>query len=104
VEALDPTVELRGPDLKKLIRACIESNRISIDERHTQQRMDERDVTTPEIEWALKAGALSTECSDKDGCWRYRAVRQDLSVIFTFDVDEDGNVLVVVTVIRRQGK
>lgn len=34
------------------------------------------------------------------GTWRYRATRQGVVVIFAFDTDDDGNLLVVVTTWR----
>ena len=62
--------------------------------------MDERDVSVAEIFVALRAGALHTdECVA--GTWRYLASRADLDVCFTLDVDDRGNALIVVTVIRR---
>lgn len=34
------------------------------------------------------------------GKWRYLARKNDVEVCFTFDVNEDGNLLVIVTVMR----
>ena len=63
--------------------------------------MHERHVSAPEIETTLRTGSHSTD-SCVAGKWRYCARRNDLEVIFTFDVDEEGNLLVVVTVMRKE--
>jgi hypothetical protein len=100
MEAIDPAKELVGKHLRTVILACIDAGRVSLNEAHAKERMDERSVTAPEIESALVGGALKTELLDRDGCWRYCATRKDLRVIFTFDVDDEGNMLVVITAIR----
>jgi hypothetical protein len=35
------------------------------------------------------------------GKWRYLARKNDIEVCFTFDADEEGNLLILVTVISR---
>lgn len=63
--------------------------------------MEERDVTAPEVEATLRKGVHSTS-SCVAGKWRYSARRKGVEVVFTFDVDDDGNLLVVVTVMRKE--
>ena len=98
MNAIDPAVELVGRTLRTVVIALLEAGRVSLPV-HTTERMDERHVTAPQIEIALRSGALASESCD-GGTWRYRATRQGVVVIFTFDTDEDGNLLVVVTTWR----
>jgi hypothetical protein len=95
---LDPTVELKASELRGVILFFLESGRVSMP-MHAGRRMDERHVSAPQIESALRAGALKTESCDV-GCWRYRATRQGVVVIFTFDTDDEGNLLIVITTWR----
>lgn len=98
-EPADPSIELTGSDLRNLVITVIESNSISFPIQHAAPRMKERNVTAPQIVGVLRSGALSTE-GFTGGSWRYRAVARGITVIFTFDIDDDGNVLVVVTTWR----
>ncbi len=93
-----PAVELVGRTLRTVVIALLEAGRVSLPV-HPSERMDERHLTAPQIETALRSGALASEgCNG--GTWRYRATRQGVVVIFTFDTDDDGNLLVVVTTWR----
>ena len=67
---------------------------------HAGLRMEERDITGGEIIAALQRGILRTD-SCVAGKWRYLARKQAVEVCFTFDVDDEGNLLVLVTVIRK---
>lgn len=98
MNAIDPAVELVGRTLRTVVIALLEAGRVSLPV-HTSERMDERHVSAPQIEIALRSGRLATE-SCHGGTWRYRATRQGVVVIFTFDTDDDGNLLVVVTTWR----
>lgn len=59
------------------------------------------ELVGPQIEATLRNGALASESCDA-GAWRYRAAKQGVVVIFTFDIDDDGNLLVVVTTWRNR--
>jgi hypothetical protein len=98
MNAIDPAVELVGRTLRTVVIALLEAGRVSLPV-HASERMDERHLTGPQIESALRSGALVSE-SCTGGTWRYRATRQGVVVIFTFDTDDDGNLLVVVTTWR----
>jgi hypothetical protein len=98
--AIDPSVELIGAELRHAVIAMLDGGRISLP-TYAKGRMDQRHVTAPQIEAALRSGALSTESCDT-GTWRYRATRQNVVVIFTFDVDDEGNLLIVVTTWRQR--
>ena len=98
VDALDPTVELVGAALRTIVVTLLAAGRVSLP-THTSGRMNERHLTAPQIEAALRSGALASKSCDA-GTWRYRATKQGVVVIFTFDVDDDGNLLVVVTTWR----
>lgn len=103
---VDPYKELTGRGLRNVVIDCLDNGLILIpqpsgDRSHAEDRMDERNVTAPEIEAALRSGALSTN-SCVAGKWRYLARKGNVEVVFTFDVDDDGNLLVVVTVMRKQ--
>ncbi|MEO8704859.1 MAG: hypothetical protein ABI867_32705 [Kofleriaceae bacterium] len=100
IGAIDPTVEMGASELRIVVRVLLESGRVSIPV-YAGRRMTQRSVTTPQIEAALRSGKLGTESCDA-GTWRYRAARQGVSVIFTFDTDDEGNLLVVVTTWRNQ--
>ncbi len=99
MDAVDPTVEQDGSKLREVIEWCVEWGRVRIP-KHTWDRMDERDVSVAEIFSALRSGALNTN-ERVAGTWRYHASKEDLDVCFTFDVDDQGNALIIVTVIRR---
>lgn len=62
--------------------------------------MEERHITGGEIIAALVRGGLRTD-SCVAGKWRYLARKRDVEVCFTFDIDDEGNLLVIVTVIRK---
>jgi hypothetical protein len=94
-----PTQELTGPALRDVIVYLIEYGRVNMPE-HAGLRMEERNITGGEILTALRRGVLRTD-SCVAGKWRYLARRSDVEVCFTFDIDDDGNLLVLVTVIRR---
>jgi hypothetical protein len=98
MNAIDPAVELVGRTLRTVVIALLEAGRVSLPV-HASERMDERHLTGPQIESALRSGALASE-SCTGGTWRYRATRQSVVVIFAFDTDDDGNLLVVVTTWR----
>jgi Domain of unknown function (DUF4258) len=99
VVAIDPEMEIGGPALRALVRECLEGGRIVIPKSHAKQRMDERHVTAVEVEGCLRSGSLRTESSHVTG-WRYRAEGRGVCVIFTIDLDGDGNLIVVVTTWR----
>lgn len=62
--------------------------------------MEERGISGGEILNALQHGVLSTnQCVA--GTWRYLARRNDVEVCFAFGVDDHGNMLIIVTVIRK---
>ncbi len=61
--------------------------------------MNERRVTAPQIEGVLRSGALRTEGFRRDS-WRYSATARGITVVFTFEVDDEGALLVVITAIR----
>lgn len=96
---IDPTVELTGGDLRDAVSTCLEIGRISMEETHAQDRMDERRITAPQIEATLRSGALRTEGMGRDS-WRYSATGRGIVVVFTFDIDDEGALLVVITAIR----
>lgn len=62
--------------------------------------MAERRITGGQILAALR-GSLRTESCDA-GVWRYRGTKNGISVIFCFELDEDGNMLVIVTLLREE--
>lgn len=97
---IDPTVELNGQTLRDAIVDCIEWGKVRIGWHQGQDRMAERHVTGGEILGALRSGSLNLgQCVS--GVWRYLARKNDVEVCFCFDTDEDGNVLIVVTLIRK---
>jgi hypothetical protein len=63
--------------------------------------MEEQQVSAQEIESTLRRG-VHTTTSCVAGKWRYCARRNGIEVVFTFDVDDEGNLLVVVTVMRKE--
>ncbi|HSK00135.1 MAG TPA: hypothetical protein VK932_02795 [Kofleriaceae bacterium] len=96
---IDPVAELTGGDLREAVVYCLEIGRISLEERHTRERMIERRVTAPQIEGVLRSGALRSEGLGRDS-WRYSAAARGVVVVFTFDIDDEGALLVVITAIR----
>ena len=101
MELHDPSVELVGADLRELVIAMLESGNISTPQSHAIPRMTERNITNPQIEACLRGGILSTE-GLVHGAWRYRASGRGITVIFTFGLDDEGNLLVVVTTWRNK--
>lgn len=99
MDELDPSVELTGGDLRDLVVCCLEIGRISLEEAHARERMNERRVTAPQIEGVLRSGALRTEGFGRHS-WRYSAAARGIVVVFTFDIDDEGALLVVITAIR----
>lgn len=102
---VDPYKEMTGRGLRNVVIACLDNGLILFPQRsgkrsHAEERMEERDVSAPEIEAALRSGQLNTN-SCVAGKWRYLARKTGVEVVFTFDVDDDGNLLVVVTVMRK---
>ncbi len=102
MEVVDPTKQLTGSTLRDLIVHCIEFGRLSIGWHGGQDRMAERGITGGQILAALSSGALSPDGSSGDGTCRYLARKNDVAVCFCFDVDEDGNLLVIITVMRKE--
>lgn len=98
MEPVDPSTELTGAALREVVDYCIEWGRTVIGYHQGQDRMAERHITGGQILAALR-GVLSTE-SCNAGTWRYSGRKNDICVIFTFDVDDDGNRLIIVTIIR----
>jgi hypothetical protein len=96
---IDPIVELTGGSLRDAVVFCLEIGRISLEETHARDRMNERRVTAPQIEGVLRSGALRTEGFGRDS-WRYSATGRGIVVIFTFELDDEGALLVVITAIR----
>jgi hypothetical protein len=97
VEVIDPHQELTGQALRDVVEHCIERGRTILSE-HAGQRMEERHVTGGQILAALR-GTLSTD-QCVVGKWRYLGHKNDVEVCFTFDVDEEGNLLLVVTIMK----
>lgn len=96
---IDPVAELVGGSLRDAVVYCLEAGRVSLEETHARERMNERRVTAPLIEAVLRSGALRTEGFGRDS-WRYSATGRGITVIFTFDIDDEGALLVVITAIR----
>ena len=101
MQVIDPTKMLTGSALRELILWCIDGGgRMVMDDHDGEDRMEERSVTGAEILGALRSGSLQP-ASAPQGNWRYIARRNDVEVVFTFDVDDEGNTLIIITVIRR---
>ncbi len=100
MQAIDPTVELEGDQLRELIIWCFDWGRTSIGRHDGQDRMAERSFTGGEIMNVLTKGVLSTSGRDHDS-WQYSARRNGAEIIFRFDFDDDGNLLVIVTLMRK---
>lgn len=100
VDPIDPTVEIQGEDLRKIVCYLVDWGRTIIGYHQGQDRMAERNFTGGEILNTLTKGVLTTN-SCVAGKWRYSARRYNAEIIFTFDVDDDGNMLVIVTLIRK---
>jgi hypothetical protein len=98
---VDPGKELVGRGLRNMVMELLDAGFLSVDEVHAAERMDERHVSVEEIKQTLRGGVLATEMLVY-GKWRYRATRQGIYVIFTFDVDSDGAIVVVITTVRFQ--
>jgi hypothetical protein len=103
---IDPYQEMKGRGLRETIIDCLDHGRILLPRMdggrsHAQQRMEERHVSAPEVESTLRKGVHVTSSCDA-GKWRYCARRNDVEIIFTFDHDDEGNLLVVVTVMRKE--
>lgn len=96
---VDPALEQEVATLRRLIRHCLDDGRVVIPRSHAAVRMDERAITAVEVESCLRAGALRTEALHALG-WRYRAEGRGVCVIFTIALDEDGQLIVVVTTWR----
>jgi hypothetical protein len=97
--SVDPFEELTDQNLRDVIERCLEGpGRISIGYHGGQDRMAERRVTGGQIIAALR-GALRTDCCVA-GKWRYIGRKNEVEVCFTFEVDEDGELLIVVTIMR----
>jgi hypothetical protein len=60
--------------------------------------MGERHVTGGQILAALRGILRTDQCVA--GRWRYLGRKNDVEVCFTFDVDEEGNLLLVVTIMK----
>jgi hypothetical protein len=97
VEVIDPHQELTGQALRDVIEHCIEWGRTILSE-HAGERMEERLVSGGQILAALRGILCTDQCVA--GKWRYLGRRNDVQVCFTFDVDEEGNLLLVVTVMK----
>ena len=97
---VDPSVELVGQALRDVILHCIERGRTVIGFHDGQDRMAERNITGGQILAALASGALRTD-QCVAGCWRYLVRKHDVEVCFTFDGDDEGTLLVIVTVMRK---
>ena len=100
MELIDPTVEMSSDALRKVIEHCIEFGRTLIGYHGGDDRMAERGFTGAEIHNTLLKGRLATD-QCVAGKWRYLATHRDAATCFTFDVDDDGNMLVIVTLIRK---
>lgn len=97
VEVIDPNEELTGAALRVVVEHCTEYGRLVLPV-HAGERMEERRITGGQILAALH-GRLRTD-SRVAGKWRYVGRKHDIEVCFTFDVDDEGNLLVIVTVMR----
>ena len=108
VEQVDPTEELTGQCLRDLILWCIEWGKLDIGydlEKDKQvghggqDRMAERSITGGQIVAALSRGTLRTD--GRSGLkWRYLARKNAVEVSFMFDLDDEGNVLIILTVMN----
>lgn len=93
-------VELTGDKLRELITVCLEWGRTSMAYHGGDDRMAERNISGGQILAALARGALRTD-QCVAGNWRYLASREGVEVCFMFDLDADGNMLIVITVMRK---
>jgi hypothetical protein len=97
MEVMDPNEELTGEALRVVVERCTEYGRIVL-AIHAGERMEERHITGGQILAALR-GSLRTD-SCVAGKWRYIGRKNDIEVCFTFDVDDEGNLLVIITLMR----
>jgi hypothetical protein len=96
---IDAYVELKGLDLRAAIEWCLEGGgTVSIGWHGGQDRMAERGVSGGQILAALRGVLRTNSC--EAGRWRYIGRANDVEVVFTFETDEDGQMLIVVTVMR----
>ena len=101
MEALNPREELKGQALRAAILWCLDGGgRVEIGYHDGQDRMAERNITGGQILASLRSGALTTTNASADGTCRYLARKNDVEVCFCFEVDDEGNVLVIVTLMR----
>ena len=98
MDPIDPTEEMIGAALREVVEYCIEWGRMHIGWHGGQDRMAERHITGGQVVAALR-GTLTTD-SCVAGVWRYAGRKNGIAAIFTFTIDEDGNRLIVVTLIR----
>ena len=98
VEVIDPFEELAESKLREVVEHCIEWGRTSIGYHGGDDRMAERHITGGQILAALRGVLKTSSCVA--GKWRYSGRKNGVEVIFTFDVDDEGNLLVIVTLIR----
>jgi hypothetical protein len=101
LEEIDPTTEQTVETLHRVVAWCVEWSRIDLGYHKGQDRMQERNFTGLEIHHTLTLGTLRTE-SCVAGVWRYMASRRDANIVFCFDIDEEGNRVIIVTLIRRR--
>lgn len=99
MEVIDPAVELAGQRLREVVVHCIEYGRTLVGYHGGDDRMAERQITGGMILAALRGSLRTDQCVA--GKWRYLARKNDVEVCFTFDGDEDGNLLVILTVMRK---
>ena len=87
------------PHVKALVRRGLDNGRVVIPKSHATARMEERHITALEIEACLLSGSLRSDGLHPRG-WRYRAEGRGVCVIFAVDVDDNGNLVVVISTWR----
>ena len=98
MEVIDPNEELTGEALRVVVEHCTEYGRMILSV-HAGERMEERQITGGQILAALRGSLRTDQCVA--GKWRYLGRKNDIEVCFTFDVDDEGNLLIILTLMRK---
>ncbi len=99
---MDPSQPANLKALRELVKACVASPDVRVFfAKHARERMAQRIVTIDNVYKVLVGGRYAlSDYRTEFAAWTYTAEAQQARVVFSLTTDENGNAVIVISVVR----